>query len=868
MRLLRVSDNPRYGFSRVMLIAIPKPRGALAALLLGIAIFGAAMPTFAAPDGRSPVGPKDKEHVDDFGDPLPDQVLFRVGTTRLQHQGQVQSIAASADGRFLASCGSDKVVKVWDAKDGRPIHKFDLPFAGTWGIAFSRDGKRVAAVSKAVPRGEGVFRRWELANGQELTKAVDAKPADGWAFHVALTCQEDGKFLVAETAEANIGLYSPGDAKSGKLLKGHTGRVMCVSFTADAKTLASLGDDGVIRLWNTEDGKEIGSLPAPKMKEHGLNGNLAFVAISADANRLAVTLPDGSTRLLDVEGHELRRLPTKLQMSSLTFSHDGRTLITGSNVVEMWNVEDAKPISIVNESRTPIRTLSLSPDGKLAAYATDRGQVRLVDVATGKPFSQRELPCHGGIAFSRDSHLLAIAPGDDTIAFWDVVNLCSSESVPSKPAVDFRCEGKVKTFAFSPDGKRLATVEEGRVARIYDIASQKNLTTMRPTSRGVYAVAFSPDGKLLATVGDQPFYHFGGNQVPTQSVGLWESATGIELTLREDLRELAHTLVFHPNGKSLAAVHLPIYARQPGLGGGLDIRSVDKGAHATQEERMETIRIWDIASKRESRRFEDPVHRKLAEVATAWITGRSQAVAAAFSPDGAIFATAGPGGIVLFETASGQPRLRLSGHLQEITGLAFTPDGNTLVSTSWDSTLLIWDVSGRRTGKTLRANSEELWKLLADANIEKAGRAVYAMVESPDETLALLQKRIKAVSVSPERFQELIADLDHAKFAVREQAGIELAALGPAAEPALKKRLQAKPSLEVVGRIEKLLGSIQSMRPSQDQLRVIRAVEILEHIGTPKAIAFLRELAGGAEGAHLTSHAKEAIERVDRRASK
>jgi hypothetical protein len=492
-----------------------------------------------------------------------------------------------------------------------------------------------------------------------------------------------------------------------------------------------------------------------------------------------------------------------------------------------------------------------------------------VDVATGKSLSQRELPCAGGISFSRDSRLLAIAPGDDTISSWDVVKLCSSESVPSKPVVVFRCEGKVRTFAFSPDGKRVATVEEGRVARIYDIASQRTLTTVRPTSRGVYAVAFSPHGKLLATVGDQPFYHFGGNQVPTQSVGLWDSATGFELTLREDLRELAHTLVFHPNEKSLAAVHLPIYARQSGLGGGLDIRSVDKGAHGTQaEDRLETIRIWDIASKRETLRFEDPVHRKLAGVATAWITGRSQAVAAAFSPDGAMFATQGPGGIVLFETASGQPRLRLSGHLQEITGLAFTPDGNTLVSTSWDSTLLIWDVSGRRTGKALRADSEELWKLLADANAERAGRAVYAMVESPDETLVLLQKRIKAVSVTPERLQQLIADLDHSKFTVREQAGVELAALGPVAEPALKKKLQAKPSLEVVGRIEKLLAGIQSMRPSQDQLRVIRAVEILEHIRTPKAIAFLRELAGGAEGAYLTSHAKSAIERADRRADK
>jgi hypothetical protein len=286
------------------------------------------------------------------------------------------------------------------------------------------------------------------------------------------------------------------------------------------------------------------------------------------------------------------------------------------------------------------------------------------------------------------------------------------------------------------------------------------------------------------------------------------------------------------------------------------------------EERMETIRTWNIASKRETLRFEDPVQRKLAEGATAWVTGRSQAVAAAFSPDGAMFATQGLGGIVLFETASGQPRIRLGGHLQEITGLAFTPDGNTLISTSWDSTLLIWDVTGLRSGKKVPASSDELWSLLAEADVQKAGRAIFAMVDSPAESLALLKKHVKVASVTSDRLQQLIDDLDSPKFAEREQAGIELAALGPAAEPALKKRLQAKPSLEASGRIEKLIAAIQSARPSPEQLRTVRAVEVLEHIGTPEAVAFLRTLAAGAEGAHLTGHAKDAVERADRRRAK
>src|SRR5262249_43513814 len=111
-----------------------------------------------------------------------------------------------------------------------------------------------------------------------------------------------------------------------------------------------------------------------------------------------------------------------------------------------------------------------------------------------------------------------------------------------------------------------------------------------------------------------------------------------------------------------------------------------------------------------------------------------------------------------------------------------------------------------------------------------------------------------------------VADLDHPEFAVRDKAMRELAALGPAAEATLTKTLQARPSLEVSRRIKALLEDMTSARPPAGQLRAIRAVEVLERIGSREAVSFLRELAGGAEGAPLTGHAREALERLQRRA--
>jgi hypothetical protein len=109
-------------------------------------------------------------------------------------------------------------------------------------------------------------------------------------------------------------------------------------------------------------------------------------------------------------------------------------------------------------------------------------------------------------------------------------------------------------------------------------------------------------------------------------------------------------------------------------------------------------------------------------------------------------------------------------------------------------------------------------------------------------------------------------DLDNDSFAVRNKAVDELEGLGELAYPALEKVLERKPSLEVRKRVDQILEKPEPPTSIQG-LRVLRAVEVLERIGTPEAQEVLSSLAKGASGARLTAEAKASLGRLARQFS-
>src|SRR5205807_6287206 len=201
---------------------------------------------------------------------------------------------------------------------------------------------------------------------------------------------------------------------------------------------------------------------------------------------------------------------------------------------------------------------------------------------------------------------------------------------------------------------------------------------------------------------------------------------------------------------------------------------------------------------------------------------------------------------------SGRLVLHREGHRGTVTDWTFSPSGRRLATISRDSTALVWNMPG--VGRPRATNGSDSimdaadlsagWTDLAAEDAARAHQAITRLVAAQASTIPFLRGKLAPVPLMDQaRLSRLLADLDNNSFAVRDGASRELENLRGLAEPALRKALASRPSLEARQRVEQLLQKLQLRTP--DELRFIRAVEILEHIGTAGARQVLQFLAGG-----------------------
>jgi len=218
----------------------------------------------------------------------------------------------------------------------------------------------------------------------------------------------------------------------------------------------------------------------------------------------------------------------------------------------------------------------------------------------------------------------------------------------------------------------------------------------------------------------------------------------------------------------------------------------------------------------------------------------------------------------LYEVATGQIRRVLVGHRESIPSVAFVRGGR-LVTTSLDHSALVWDIR-LKAGDTVKPLAEdalkELWKQLGDPKTEAAFAALAKLAGDPKAAVALFRQHLApALGTDDATLDRIVEELDSKQFETRRKASDDLDRLGDTAIAGVKRRLAKAQSLELRRRLELFLTKWDRDEPTAERLREIRALQLVEELATPEALALLRDLARGNTNARRTDEAARALKR-------
>jgi WD40 repeat protein len=355
-------------------------------------------------------------------------------------------------------------------------------------------------------------------------------------------------------------------------------------------------------------------------------------------------------------GQELRTLTEQDEpISSVAFSPDGRQLAVGSlnGIVQLWDPTNGQVLQVIKAEG--VNCLAFSPDGK--RLATGGGiTVRLWDLTTGPEYLviNSRAP---SFAFSPDSRRIAGASADvNSPQLWDAIT--------GQGLLTFTSNGAgLNAFAFSPNGKLLATGAVDETIKLWNAGTGQELLTIKRQAGSVNYVLINPDSRVLFFPDSQRLALGNGNG----DVTLLEASTGKLMARFKGLTTPISTLALSLDGRRLAA---------GSLGG--------------------EAKIWDVVTGQELGRFSGLAARRI------------NIIGLAFSPDGKRLALCSAEFIIrLFDPDTFQQVTTLKGHGSLVTSIAFSPDGKRLASSSRDGTVRLWDLATGQELLTLKVTTNQ-----------------------------------------------------------------------------------------------------------------------------------------------------------------
>ena len=636
------------------------------------------------------------------------------------HRSSVNSVAFSPNGMVLASGSSDRTIKVWHAETSTQIADLKGHPGKVNSVAFSPNGVLLASGAS-----DGTIKVWDLARRSEVSTL---EGHEGSVTSVALTTRNDRLVLASGSLDSTVNIWDVETRSRVTALEGHASRVGSVAFSPDGVLLASGSWDGKVFLWDVAKGE-------PTATQAAHSRDVRSVAFSPDGAILASGASDRNVILWDVEsGEKIETLKGHgSAVNSVSFSNDGALLVTSGwdGTVRLWDVFGREEIAVMGHTAA-ISSVSFGSNGRFLVTGGWDGKVILWDVsewAGPRPAALEIISGDGqqgvsgnvldqplivevldqyGNPLPQASVTFTVTAGEGKLSGRFAVERVTTDAggraelpltlgpIPGPNVVVVSIGGRqLGTFTAVGAGSTVAELEGDY--RTWHLPTPATVRLGKGAmGEGDRAVAVSPDGRCLAVA---------------SAIGVWlyETSTSRSLALLSTASPV-HSVAFSVSSTLASGLDngtVELWDVQTGASIGTlrhadwgRVTAVDfspDGTRLASGSRDQVIKLWDVAARRETGKWEVP-----REDNALW------SLSAAFTPDGRRLASGFQDGTVrLWDVVSRTEVAMLEGHTDRVTSVSFSPDGSLLASAgAWnDRTVRLWDTRTKLETATLAGHT-------------------------------------------------------------------------------------------------------------------------------------------------------------------
>ena len=575
-----------------------------------------------------------------------------------RHSSDIMSVAFSPDGKSILTGSQDSTARLWDLK-GNELTVFIGHKDGISSVAFSPDGQTVLTGSI-----DKTARLWDLCENmlQEFTGHR------GIIF--AVTYSPDGKTILTGSLDKTARLWDL-QGHEQQVYYGHAHNISSVAFSPDGKSILTGSNDKTARLWDLK-GKTLQIF-------NGHEGVITSVAFSPDGKDILTGSKDSTARLWDIHGKVLRVFKGHEEMiTSVAFSADGKRIITCSwdKTARLWDLH-GKVLEVFKGHEERINSVAFSADGKSILTGSYDKTARLWDL---DGIVVQEIRGHdeviNSVAFSHDGKSIVTGSNDYTARLWDlngnIIQVFKGH------------EDGIWSVAFSPDDSRILTGSTDKTARLWDLHGN-TLQVFRGHEDMIWALSFSPDGKTILT----------GSMDKTAR--LWD-LHGNLLQVFKGHEGSINSVAFSPDGNNILTGSWDKTVRLWNLKGTLLFVFQGQDGYINSAGFSPDGKSIVTGSKDKTVRLRDLQGNVLQE-----FKGNDGYVSSvAFAPDGKSLLTVSsaislsmPGTenntACLWDLKGNQLQL-FTGHEGNINSVAFSPNGESVLTGSWDKTARLWGI--------------------------------------------------------------------------------------------------------------------------------------------------------------------------------